>query len=90
MGAFVVALMLNWVFIICAFNQSYAVEVRNESFQLQSECVTNIMIFCDQGLVLLSVCCTRANDQSDVIVHGLCPYIPLTDQEIKILPTVVT
>ena len=81
MGTTVIILMLvlNCIFIASAFT---SMELHDANVKFKNDCVTNGRIICDEGLVLVGVCLTRASHLSNLTVYGLCPYIIVTDQEI--------
>ena len=81
MSTTVIALMLllNLVFIVDALNLTYSWEFHSEGVEFKNNCVTTSRIICEEGLVEIGLCCTRASHLSDVTVYGLCPYTILTD-----------
>ena len=86
MNTTVITLMLlliqNLVFIVDALNLTYSRKFHNEGVELKNNCVTTGRIICEEGLVEIGLCCTRASHLSDITVYGLCPYTILTDQVI--------
>ena len=82
MGTNVVALMLllHLVFSANALNLTYSSEFHDKGDEFKSTCVTNGRIICEEGLVEIGMCCTKASHLSDIVVYGPCPYVILTDQ----------
>ena len=78
----ILMLLLNCMFIADALNLTYSSEFHDERIEFKNTCVTNGRIICEEGLVEIGICCTKASHRSDIVVYGLCPYTILTGQVI--------
>ena len=66
------------MFTALALDLTYSLELQGNGLKFKNSCVTTSMIICEQELVLVGVCFTRANDSLDIAVYGVCPYVTLS------------
>ena len=65
--------------IVHTLNQTNS-EVHGKATEFNDAYVLTTGIICEQELILVGICFTRANDSSDIAVYGLCPYITFSDK----------
>ena len=79
-----ITVILPLIFIAHAFDWIFSVEVQSKGHKFKDGCYMTINIICEQELVQIGVCLTRANDSSDIAVYEICPYVTLSGKDIFI------